>query len=386
MSENQSETPSENRIFDLAVIGLGAMGSATAFHAARAGASVIGFDRHLPPHHFGSSHGLTRVIREAYFEHPSYVPLLQRAYALWQGLEAEWGEPLLELTGGLMIGRPESEIVTGCLASARQFGLPHELLDTEQILARYPAFALPEGYAAVAEPRTGFLRPEVCIRAHLELARRAGCEIHAPATVLGWEKAAEGFAIRAGGQIWHARKLVVSAGAWLSRLVPELAMPLEVTRQALFWFEPREADAFGLGRFPVFLIELGQGRHLYGFPNIGEGFKVALHTRGAALDPDLLANQTLDMAELEEIRRLLETFLPKGNGQLLHHTVCMYTNTPDGHFLIDTHPQDRDILLLSPCSGHGFKFSAVIGEEAARWAGGLPPAHDLDLFAARVIQ
>lgn len=372
--------------YDLAIVGLGAMGSATAFHASRAGLKVIGFDRFQPPHSSGSSHGLTRVIREAYFEDPAYVPLLQRAYPLWQALEAEWGEPLLELTGGLMIGPPDGELVPGCLASARQYRLPHEILTAAEVSGRYPAFELPETFAAVAEPRTGFLRPEVCIRAQLTFARQAGCRIEAPVQVLGWHKQAGDFVIRAGAEQYHARKLVLTAGAWLSRLVPELHLPLSVTRQALYWFAPREPERFALHRFPVFLIEVGAGRHLYGFPDIGEGFKVALHTPGMPIDPDTLPAQGLDSAELEDLRQLLARFLPAANGELRQQAVCMYTNTPDGHFWIDTHPDDTDLLLVSPCSGHGFKFSSVIGEEAARWVQGLPAGDDLSLFAARVLQ
>ncbi|HEY9842811.1 MAG TPA: N-methyl-L-tryptophan oxidase [Candidatus Obscuribacterales bacterium] len=368
-------------MFDVAIIGLGAMGSASAYHLARAGASVIGFDRHVPPHHLGSSHGLTRMIREAYFEHPAYVPLLQRAYALWQALEAESGRHLLELTGGLMIGPPTGELVQGCLASARAFGLAHEQLGAAQVQAQYPVFSLPDDFEAVAEPRTGFLVPEACIEAHLDLAREKGFVQHAPVEVRGWTRQVDRYRIQTNAGEYAARKLVLCAGAWLGRLLPGLGLPLLVSAQTLFWFESDQPQAFALGQFPPFLLEAGQGAFLYGFPDSGEGVKVAIHARGPQLDPDRLSEQAFPEADLLALRELLARYLPAANGRLLRHAICMYTNTPDGHFLFDVHPEDPDLLLVSPCSGHGFKFSAVIGEEVAFWAQGQASGHDLSLFA-----
>lgn len=366
--------------YDVAILGLGAMGSAGLYQLAKAGARVIGFDRYTPPHRFGSSHGLTRVIREAYFEDPAYVPLLQRAYPLWEQLQQAWSEPLLEITGGLMIGPPDQELVQGCLTSASLHGLPHDLLNAEQVMARWPAFALPGSFAAVREPRTGFLYSERCIEAHLSLARAAGAKMAATAAIDGWQRVPEGFVIQhPDGQVL-ARKLVVAAGAWLPRLVPELKLPMRVSRQTLWWFRPRQPAQFARGSFPVFLIQLGPDRHLYGFPADDTGFKVALHARGPSLDPDQLSAQRTSEAELAEMRALLAQWLPEANGELLNSAVCMYTNTPDGHFLLDSLPEDPDLLLVSPCSGHGFKFSAVIGEEIMRWAQGQAPGSDLSLF------
>lgn len=374
-------------IYDIGLIGLGAMGAAASYALSQTGLSLIGFDRHLPPHQLGSSHGLTRVIREAYFEHPAYVPLLQRAYPLWQALEVASAslrpadESLLTLTGGLMIGPADGELVTGCLDSARQFELEHELLSGDILHQRTPAFKLPEGFAAVAEPRTGYLHPERCIKAQLALARQAGVQIVAPSEVLSWEALDQGFLIHTAEASHQVKKLVISAGAWLGRLVPELQLPLQVTRQTLFWFDTPAPELFGLGTFPVFLLEYTPGRYLYGFPDDGSGFKVAIHAPGETLDPDTLASQTVTDAEIADMQALLMEYLPQAVGPVVKTAVCMYTNTPDHHFLIDTHPQHQDLLLVSPCSGHGYKFAAVVGEIVADWALGLAQRQDLSLFA-----
>ncbi len=376
--------------FQVGIIGLGAMGSSALYHLAQAGQNVIGFDRYLPPHQLGSSHGRTRVIREAYFEDPAYVPLLQRAYTLWAELETAaktagiaGPEPLLQLTGGLMIGPRDSELVKGCLASARQFHLDYELLDPGDLQAQVPMFKLSADFAAVSEPRTGYLHPEACIKTHLELAQRAGALIQAPCEVFGWQAIEKGFLIKTATGTVRVDKLVIAAGAWLERLVPELRLPLNVTRQALFWFEPKDAELFQLGKFPVFLLQIDQGRHLYGFPDEGEGFKVAVHAPGEAFDPDQLRGSEVRPEEREEIIELLRQYLPAAQGTLLKTAVCLYTNTPDQHFLIDQHPQHSDLLLLSPCSGHGFKFSSVVGEIAKNWALNQAQGQDLSLFSIK---
>ncbi|PKL74577.1 MAG: N-methyl-L-tryptophan oxidase [Candidatus Melainabacteria bacterium HGW-Melainabacteria-1] len=363
--------------YDIAVIGLGAMGSAALWQMAAAGLRVIGFDQHLPPHTLGSSHGQSRVIREAYFEHPAYVPLLQRAYPLWQRLQQETGEELLQITGGLMMGPPNGELVAGCLESARRYDLAHQLLHAGQIPG---PFCLPDDFQAVSEPRAGLLYPERCIQAMLNLARAAGASIQAPDPVRNWQALPEGFEIIADSGSYRARKLVICAGAWLTRLLPELALPLTVTRQSLFWFDALDPDAFALGSFPVFLIEVEPGAYLYGFPDTGTGVKVALHQPGRPLEPDLLALQQLEAAELSQMQALLARYLPLANGSLRDSAICMYTNAPDGHFRLDTHPAHPDLLLVSPCSGHGFKFAAVIGDEVSRWAQHMPPGDDLSLF------
>lgn len=354
--------------YDIIIVGLGAMGAAGLYQLSRSGARVLGLDRFDPPHQRGSSHGLTRVIREAYFEDPLYVPLLQRAYQLWQELEQHSPEPLLQLTGGLMIGEASSELVTGCLASARQFQLAHEALSAEALMQRHPLWQLPTNFKAVVEPRTGFLYPERIISLYLQLARAQGAEVRSHCPVLDWQVLPEGFAVRTDNAIFTCKQLILASGAWMPELAPVLKPHLQVTRQSLFWLQPDPAEAFALGQFPVFLLEVSPGVYLYGFPDEGEGFKVALHAPGPRLEPDSLPEQQDSPQDLQAIRYWLQRYLPAANGDVLKEAVCMYTNAPDHHFIFDRHPRYENLLLVSPCSGHGFKFSSVFGDLMAKWA------------------
>ena len=351
-----------DRSYDVAIAGLGAMGSAAARALALRGLRVVGFDRFAPPHALGSSHGRSRIIREAYFEHPSYVPLVQRAYVLWEELERESGERLLLRTGGLMIGRPEGLLVTGALASARAHGLVHERIDAEEIARRVPALRPATGMVGVWEPRAGVLFPEPAVAAFLASARRHHAEIHTGEPVVSWRPEGDGVEIRTPRGDYHAGRLVVATGAWFLGLVPELALPLSVERVALFWFEPRaDPAAFDPERFPVFILEHADGRFIYGFPRLEGAVKLARHHEGEPADPDRL-RRDVDADEVESMRAILRPYLPDADGPLRETAVCMYTNTPDGHFLIGSHPRQPRVLLVSACSGHGFKFAPAIGE------------------------
>ncbi|MGV3523497.1 MAG: N-methyl-L-tryptophan oxidase [Candidatus Sericytochromatia bacterium] len=362
------------------VIGLGAMGSACLWQLSRQGIPVLGIDQFQPPHHYGSSHGRSRIIREAYFEHPDYVPLLQMAYRAWADLESESGEDLLHITGGLMIGPQTSHLVTGCLTSARNHRLAHRLLSAFELQDEWPPFHIPSDFGAVYEPRSGWLNPEACIRSSLKLAQQQGAETWVNTSVLNWESRPDGILIQTEKGEVITQHLVLSAGAWTQRLLPQQALPLQVTRQVLFWFETLTPEVFRPEVFPIFLLEDRPDHYLYGFPDTGSGFKVALHVPGEAIVPEALHTQQLRPEEEAEMRELLEVWLPAANGRLLHSEVCLYTNTPNQHFVIDTLPADPRVLVLSPCSGHGFKFASAIGEIAARWVSEqtLPPG--LELF------
>lgn len=364
----------------IVVIGLGAMGSACLWQLSRRGFKVLGVDQFQPPHDRGSSHGLSRIIREAYFEHPDYVPLLQLAYREWEELALQSSTPLLHTTGGLMIGPQAGSLVEGCLTSARSHQLAHHLLDAAELRRQWPAFQLPPDFAAVHEPRSGWLQPEDCVRVSLEQAQTHGAQIWTNTPVQHWESRPEGVLIQTPQGEILAQQLILSAGAWTQRLLPQLALPLEVTRQVLFWFEPLTPQHFTPEAFPIFLLEDRPEHYLYGFPNTGEGVKVALHVPGEVSTPETLRKQPLRPDEEAEMRDLLESWLPGANGPLLRSEVCLYTNTPDQHFIIDTLPADPRVLVLSPCSGHGFKFASAIGYLAARWAAEYTLPAGLELF------
>jgi len=366
--------------YDVIIAGLGAMGSAAAYHLAKAGRRVLGLDRFEPPHEFGSSHGLTRIIREAYFEHPLYVPLVQRAYELWADLEGQTGRRLLLQTGGLMLGEPNGILVRGARRSAEEHRLAHRVLSAEEVRGRFPAFQPGGEMVGVWEPRAGILFPELAIKTHLELAARRGADLRFDAPVLKWEPNNGGVLVRTGSATYKARQLLLSAGAWLSSLVPELNPVLSVERQVLFWFEPRSRpELFEPQRCPIFICEHAPRRFFYGFADLGDGVKIGVHHEGAATSPDHL-DREVKGDETETARSLLHRFLPEAAGRLRSAAVCMYTNTPDEHFLFDWHPNCPQVLIASPCSGHGFKFSPVIGELAATLLGGRKSPFDLSLF------
>jgi sarcosine oxidase len=369
-----------SRAFDAIVVGLGAMGSATLAELAARGRRVLGLDRFAPPHDLGSSHGKSRIIREAYFEDPRYVPLVQRAYERWADLERESGRTLVLRTGGLMIGPPRGTLVSGALLSAGTHALPHERLSAAETRAAYPALRMPDDAIAVREPRAGVLFPEACIAAQLERAKRHGAEVRCDEPALAWATDGEGVEVRTARGRYRAASLVLSAGAWLARLVPELALPLTVTRQVLFWYEPAaNPGRFAPERFPIFIWEDEPGRYLYGFPDLGDGVKIARHLEGEATDPDHVRRE-VSAGETAALRLALARCSPEAAGRLRGSAVCLYTNTPDQHFVVDLHPEHTQVVIASPCSGHGFKFASALGETLADLATGREPAFDIGPF------
>jgi sarcosine oxidase len=369
--------------YDVAIAGLGAMGAAAAHELTRRRLRVLGFDRHVPPHSLGSSHGETRIIREAYFEHPAYVPLVRRAFERWRALELECGAPLLRETGGLMIGRADSLLVRGAERSARMHGLPHELLTASEVRARFPALRPDDDMVAVCEPRAGILFPEACIRAFLASARGGGADLRGGEAVRQWVAGGEGVSVATGRGEYRARWLILSAGAWLNSLLPESELPLNIERQVLHWFEPGSmADAFAPERCPIHLWQLEDDRFFYGFPDLGTGVKAGFHHAGETTTADGV-RRDIAPAEIDAVRAVLRRHLPGADGPLRKSLVCLYTNTPDGHFLIDAHPQHRNVLIASACSGHGFKFAPAIGEILADLVQGKTPPSDIGLFCRR---
>jgi sarcosine oxidase len=371
--------------FDVVVCGLGVMGSAALHHLARRGKRVLGLERYAPGHDRGSSHGHTRIIRLGYFEHPSYVPLLRRAYALWRELEDASGRQLLHLTGIAEIGPPSGILVRGTLEAARLHCLRHDLLTAAELMRRFPAFRMPPEHVAVVQPDGGFLDVEPSIAAQIALATAAGAEIRSGEAVRAIEPRAGLVRIISERGVVEAGAAIVAAGAWMPALLPELAPMLRATREVVGWFEVADADLFAAGRCPVFILESRHGMH-YGIPprggaGIGAAIKVAKHHhRGETVNPDA-CDRTVSAQDEALIRAAVSDHLPAANGALKAAETCLYTMTPDGHFLIDRLPAAPNIIAASPCSGHGFKFAPVIGEILADLATTGTTAHDITRFS-----
>jgi sarcosine oxidase len=350
--------------FDVIVIGLGAMGSATVRDLAARGVRVLGLERFRSPHTLGSTHGRSRIIREAYFEHPLYVPIVRRAYEKWDELARLAGRTLFVRTGGLMVGPADGTLVGGALRSAREHGIDHELLDRAAMASRFPQFRLEEGWSALLERRAGLLLPEACIEASLALASASGAELHADEPAMAWDASGGRVRVTTERATYEATRLVLAAGAWMPGLLGGLA-PLVVERQMLHWFEPRaRRELFGPERCPIALYEYAPERFFATFTDLGDGVKAGIHHEGEATSPAAV-RRTISAKEDATVRALVERVLPDAAGRQVESRVCLYTNTPDGHFIIDRHPAHDTVTVLSPCSGHGFKFASAIGEIAA---------------------
>lgn len=370
--------------WDVIVTGLGAMGSAAVREIARRGLRVLGLDRYDPPHARGSTHGRTRIIREAYFEHPAYVPLVQRAGELWERLGREIGHEVFVRTGGLMIGPEQGTLVAGARASAEQHGLPYELLTPRDVRSRFPALVPESGMVALYEPRAGVLFPEACVRALLSCAANDGAELTMNEAMLSWR--VEGGAVRVATPLGEhvAERLVLTLGPWLPEHRNGASIPLAVERQLQHWFAPSQNGEWcHPDRMPIALWQLTDSdRVFYTLPDFGDGVKVAIHHEGEFTDPDRV-QRTVSAEEDARVQELVARFLPMAAGPVRERAVCLYTNTPDGHFLIDRHPVHPEVLIVSACSGHGFKFASVIGESVAQLVAGETPALDLSLFRNR---
>jgi sarcosine oxidase len=351
---------------DVIVLGCGAVGSASLAHLARRGLRVLGLDRFTPPHDHGSSHGRTRMIRQAYFEHPDYVPLVLRAYEQWFALEEAVGQRLYRETGLLEIGPPGCAVITGVTASARQHDLAVEELSSDDVEERFPGFVVPTGMRGVFERQAGFLHVEDCIRAQIEQAVAAGVELRFPEAVRSWRISdAHNVIVETDRGRYEAPRLVITAGAWAGPLLADLNIPLVVRRKPQYWFAPIGDAYLADSRTPAFLYELPNGV-FYGFPVIGtEGMKCAEHSGGAILADPMQNPRDIDPTDLARVTDFVNTCLPQLTTTLNDHAPCMYTMSPDGHFLVDVHPRYPQVSFVAGLSGHGFKFAPVLGEALA---------------------
>jgi sarcosine oxidase len=371
--------------YDVIVVGLGGMGSAAAYQLARRGVRVLGLERHGPAHAQGSSHGKSRIIRQAYFEDPTYVPLLLRAYELWQQIERESHENLLHITGGLMIGPPGSRTVAGARRSAEEHGLAHEMLDANDIKRRFPAMRPAADTIALFEAKAGFVHPEASVAAHLRVADRNGAELHFHEPVLHWEANTDATRVHVTTEhgSYQAGHLIISPGAWAPQLFADLKLPLVVERNLLFWFEPIGGrDQFMPGKFPIYIWEVDDNLQFYGFPaqdGPPGGVKAALFRAGVHTTPETI-DRTIHPHEVDRLRECLATHIPALNGPLIEGASCMYTTSADEHFILGLHPRYPNVVVSSPCSGHGYKFATVIGEILADLATDGTTRHPIGLF------
>lgn len=363
-----------NANFDVIVLGLGAMGSAASYQLAKAGNKVLGIDQFTPPHTKGSSHGDTRITRLAIGEGEHYTPLVMRSHQLWREIERETGREILVTTGGLIISSGAKTAINhvenffeNTVEAAKKYNIEHELLTATQIRERFPQFNVKDNEEGYLEKEAGFVRPEEAITAQLELARKYGANIHTDEKVLSYEAKADEVTVKTTKSEYTAKKLIITAGSWLPQLIEkELGQYFKVIRQVLFWFDAKESiKPFILGTFPVFIWELqGNNQGIYGFPALDEkgGVKIASEQYETTTTPETVDRNVTE----EEIKTMYENFVKPYFPGLSDHCIkaiaCLYTVTPDSGFVIDVHPEHKNIVIASPCSGHGFKHSAAIGE------------------------
>jgi sarcosine oxidase len=307
------------------------------------------------------------------------VPLLRRTYKLWRELEAQCPRPLVHIAGIIEMGPPDGEVVVGTLRASREHGLPHEVLDAAQVMRRFPAFRIPENYIGVFQPDGGFLDVEPSVDAMMALAKTAGAQVRTTEQVHAVRQSGSGVRVETDRGVIEAGAAIVAAGAWVTKLI-DLPVPLRVTRQVQAWFQAEDAAPFAPGRFPVFLLESRHGVH-YGFPpHGGSGVKIAKHHHAdQAVDPDTV-DRTVNAADETLIRAALADHIPAANGRMIAAKTCLYTMTPDHDFIIDRLPGAPNVIVASPCSGHGFKFAPVIGEILAGLAIDGGTSHDISRF------
>ncbi len=371
--------------FNIIVIGVGSMGAATCYQLAARGVRVLGIEQFDIPHDRGSHHGESRMIRSAYYEEPRYVPLLKRAYELWDELEAASGTKILYRVGGLYMGPPEGTLIKGAALSAAAHQLAHEKLSRRDLSKQYPQFVVPQSWGAIFETEAGFLLPEEVIRTYAELARARGAEIHSREVVRSWNAGEEGVKVVTDRAEYHAGRVIFTGGAWTTKLVSELGVPLQVSRQVLGWVLPIKPAFFQLGEFPAWAIDSLDGGVYYGFPLMPgrPGLKLAHHhPSGNVYDPDDPSRDPRAEDE-NDFRRCLAKYIPAGNGPVEQMRICLYTNSPDHNFIIDRHPNHENVTIACGFSGHGFKFASVIGEILADIATTDSTAHSVDFLSLK---
>ena len=363
----EKQTP--QKTFDVIVLGVGSMGSATCFQLAKRGYSVLGLEQFSISHEYGSHTGQSRLIRKAYFEHSDYVPLLERAYQNWADLEVLTGQQVYYRTGLLYFAKPDSELMLGVRESANRYNLPLETLDTEGVLAKYPQFNLPTDFEKLLEPDAGFITPERAILLYVQEALRLGATIRAHEKTLNWVEKDGFITVKTDKGTYSCKKLIITAGAWAGKWMPQLVPKLTVTRQVLAWVQPKKSKLFALGTMPSWVIaDETKASIFYGMPALPKGkfgdltgIKLGYHYHGEVSNPDAVNRQTND-AEEQELIQFLQKYMPDGCGKMLALKTCLYTNTPDEHFILDVLPDSPNVVIAAGFSGHGFKFASVIGE------------------------
>jgi sarcosine oxidase len=350
---------------DVIVVGLGAMGTSACFHLARRGVRVLGLERFDIPHNLGSSHGYSRMTRMCYWEHPDYVPLLKSAYRLWHELEMLAGVKLIYITGGLQIGPANGEMVPSSLKSAKAHGLSHQVLDRDEIRRQFPQFQVPDDFTGLIDNDAGFILCDDAVSAQAVLAMQHGAELHGREEVLDFSSDQNGVNVRTSLGTYEANKLIYCGGAWTDKLVRDLGIALRVSRQVLAWVWPKSPELFSAPKLPVWAVEHSGEIH-YGFPMMmrSPGFKLATHSAGETADPDRV-NREITPSDEQTVRPFLREFMPQADGPLLSMRTCLYTNSPDGNFILDRHPNHERVLFACGFSGHGFKFAPVIGQVLA---------------------
>ncbi|WP_440991261.1 N-methyl-L-tryptophan oxidase [Haloarchaeobius baliensis] len=352
--------------YDVVVVGVGGMGSAACAHLATRGVDVLGIERFDIPHSNGSSHGSTRIIRKAYHEHPDYVPLVERAYENWRELEAATGRDLLHVTGSVCAAPPDGDLVDGARLACENHGLDHETMTGRELNERFPGYGVPEDYDALYQPDGGFLDCERAVSAHVEHAMAEGATVHARETVTDWDAGERGVRVETDRGEYAAGSLVLAAGAWTADLLPDLDGAVVPERQVLGWFQPPERDDdFTPERFPVFVTESDDGAEYYGFPRYDRpGVKVGLyHHLHETVDPDSVADPTRE--DEDALRGLLRDHFPAADGPTMGLSTCMFTNSPDMDFVVDSLPERENVVVAAGFSGHGFKFASAVGEALA---------------------
>lgn len=374
-----SATSAKNRC-DLVVVGLGGMGSATLAQASMRGHRVLGIEQYSRGHDLGSSSGSTRIIRKAYFEDPRYVPLLVRAYELWRSLEARTDAKVLDLVGLLMVGNEQSPLIRGVRACSLEHDIVVDELASDEIAYRYPGTVPRPDECGFFERDAGIVFPEVAIAAHLELAQSCGADVRFGVRCAGIESSSRSVTLHlSDGTRLSAARVALCAGPWLAEVARELQLPLRVARNVQIWFRP-VTSAFAADRFPAFFVDRPNWpAPLYGFPDLGDGVKAALHGFG-----ETTSAETLDRAvrsdDIDAVKRLMDEWMPSAAGEYLRGKPCMYTLTPDENFIIDVHPADPRIVIAGGFSGHGFKFCSVVGEIVVELAFDGVSRHPIDFL------
>ena len=353
------------QVYDAIVLGAGGIGSAVLHQLAERGVKTVGIDRFRPPHDRGSSHGQSRVIRQAYFEHPDYVPLLMESYRLWRELERRTGRELLQQVGLVEIGPADGVVVPGVLRAAEEHGLAVEALAAHEIERRWPGLRVQSDLVGVYEPTAGYLLVEDCVAAQLEAAVAAGAELMTETEVLGWSANEREVRVRTTAGDLVGKRLIITAGAWASAVLSDLNLDLQIRRKSLFWFDTRTAEYDVAAGFPVFLFERPAGI-FYGFPKLDRrGVKLAEHSGGRIVDDPLSVDRAIDATEQQRLIEFAAAHLPHLTPEVTDHAVCLYTMSPDEHFIVDRHPAHANVVFAAGLSGHGFKFAPVLGKALA---------------------